>query len=226
MTESITVLGHQLRLLHGTNRKHYVTFGESFPYLYAWAPGTMGIWEIGITLHGHKDCQGRGHTLEEAEKDFVSNLEKYSNKAQKQLSTLDNLIAASHKSDLTPGPAEVDVNGVVFVKDETKTVQTSDCLIEVYSNSFNFSLERTHYLRPDEGILWRAAHGKGENRVNGREFLTPEGAIDCTLSRIQESIDAVAATLAHLHSQTMDNQERMTELHRIFKDLSYVSKHD
>lgn len=225
MTESIKVLGRTLNLLPGTSRPHYVSSGEGFPYLYAWAPDLVKYWEVGATLPDRSDCQGRGITLEEAEKSFVVALAKYNEEAQKLVDKVNNLLSGSPGPKLTTGPTNVEVNGIIFIKDETKTVKSSACLIEVYDNSFNFSLERTHYLEPAEYIGWRAARGSGKNRMSGRDFLTPNGAIDCTFNRVQEELEVAIVTLDSLCEQTKDVQKNMNELLSISKDLSYVSKH-
>lgn len=215
MTSTIKVLGQKLQLIiAGTARPRYASMENVFPSIYAWAPDSVeGIWKIGTKVSGHELCEGKGDTLEEAEKDFVASLKKYNGETQKSLANVTALLAASCEFELTPGPESICVREVTFTRNDSLTVQRHRRLTEIYAADLPYTLERT-----------RASH-------HPREWWNVVCSAQCFTSFVhdtpEEAIKEAAEWMqGHLRDCTSDlkiYQERFDSVKNAFDSLNSLS---
>lgn len=215
MTNTIKVLGQKLALsIAGTSRPRYASMENVFPSIYAWAPGSPeGIWKIGARVSGHELCEGRGRTLEEAEKDFVVALEKYSNESERQLANVTALIAASREFEMLPGPASFCVNGVTFTRNDSMTSSKPQRLEEVYEAGLPYFIERVRVSHhPEE--WWKVICSAQDFASVGHD--TPEGAI-------KEAADWMRRRLHDCSSDLQFYQRRFDHVKNIFDSLDSLN---
>ena len=215
MTEGIKVLGQKLTLsIAGTARPRYSSMENVFPSIYAWGPGSPeGIWKIGVRVSAHELCEGRGRTLEEAEKDFVVALEKYSNESEKQLANVTALIAASREFEMHPGPESICVGGVTFTRDDSSTSSKQRRLEEKYKAGLPYHIERVRVSHlPEE--WWEVVCS--DQCFSSASHDTPEEAV-------KEAVDWMQVRMQDCSSDLNRYQERFDRVKNIFDSLDILT---
>ena len=218
MSDTITILGHQLKLVTpNSGQPYYEKEGSEHElWIRAWGPNpkySQKTWQINVTSLVDYLSVVEGSTLEEAETALAAAIKKYETRTKAHLGKLSNLLEPKSSSRLERGPDSVVVNGRTFTKEETLPHYST--LVEVYRAHPSFVLKRCVNVDRPNVVLWHVCYGRnyeGYEDYEGYDRATPEIAL-------RDAFESVYSKIENASDDLKKRQAVLKSLEDLEKDL-------